>query len=483
MKYAMDVKVNLKPVFSSIVHTGWWEGPCRVGTVEEGAPEVERELAKKQFETWKKKLQDNIDSTRCNILEPVYLEFNESFVVSDSEFAKLEKENDKTDIYLITYRVPGIEKLGKPVSMINLGPTSVDLVAYYTDIGLEAYMAHDFEEYNAVLTRLQVKKAVKNTSMLILSNTENVPVSVNSSISDLPGLFTRYGITNHRRPFKEVFDYIDKTPVDDEIKAQAKELIANAKKCNVTEEYLCNDLRMFHAVRKMLNDYQCNAFTIPCKELCACQLPQKYKVIPCMTHALNKDDRIPSACEEDINVLLAMIMMMYLTRKSIYMGNPVLVPAGSKTPEQLGMPKLLEKAGLVFDHDVLEIHHAVPPRKMNGFDEKMQDYEIEHFTTQGWGSHYQIDMAEKKDQIVTFARFNRRGDKMIVARAKTLGCEFRPVYCSPAVYYDVEGGVREFRNALAYGGYGHHLAVVYGDYVKDLQELGKVVGFEVEYFH
>ncbi len=31
MKYAMDVKVNLKPVFSNLVHTDWWEGPCRVG--------------------------------------------------------------------------------------------------------------------------------------------------------------------------------------------------------------------------------------------------------------------------------------------------------------------------------------------------------------------------------------------------------------------------------------------------------------------
>ena len=31
MKYAMDVKVNLKPIFSNLVHTDWWEGPCRVG--------------------------------------------------------------------------------------------------------------------------------------------------------------------------------------------------------------------------------------------------------------------------------------------------------------------------------------------------------------------------------------------------------------------------------------------------------------------
>ena len=66
---------------------------------------------------------------------------------------------------------------------------------------------------------------------------------------------------------------------------------------------------------------------------------------------------------------------------------------------------------------------------------------------------------------------------------ETLGCEFRPVYCSPAVYYEVEGGAREFRQALAKGGYGHHQAIIYGNHVKELQELGEIVGFEVEVFH
>ena len=56
------------------------------------------------------------------------------------------------------------------------------------------------------------------------------------------------------------------------------------------------------------------------------------------------------------------------------------------------------------------------------------------------------------------------------------------VYCSPAVYYEVEGGAREFRQALAKGGYGHHQAIIYGNHVKELQELGEIVGFEVEVF-
>ena len=237
-----------------------------------------------------------------------------------------------------------------------------------------------------------------------------------------------------------------------------------ADKVDITEEYLCSDLRYFHAVRKMMERYDCNAFTTPCKELCASRLPQKNKCVPCITHSLNKDDRIPSACEEDLTVWMAM-MMMYLTRRSVFMGNPVLVPAGSKTLEQLGMPRLLTQPGRVFDHDVLEIHHAVPVRRMRGFDQPEQRYELTHFTTQGWGAHYHVDMAEEEGQVVTFGRFNRQGTKMMVAVGHTLGCEFRPVYCSPAVYYEVEGGAREFRQGVPPGigkgrlrtSPGHHL--------------------------
>ena len=120
MKYAMDVKVNLKPIFSNLVHTDWWEGPCRVGPMEEGTPEFERRVGKEQFKIWYQELQNNLDLTRCNLMDPVYMEFDESFVMRDSEFDKLMPENHQVDLYLITYRVPGIERLNKPVSMINL---------------------------------------------------------------------------------------------------------------------------------------------------------------------------------------------------------------------------------------------------------------------------------------------------------------------------------------------------------------------------
>mgnify|MGYP006900175041 CR=1 FL=1 len=97
------------------------------------------------------------------------------------------------------------------------------------------------------------------------------------------------------------------------------------------------------------------------------------------------------------------------------------------------------------------------------------------------GRHYHVDMQRRKDRWLPLAALTA-GYQMMVAVGHTLGCEFRPVYCSPAVYYEVEGGAREFRQALAKGGYGHHQAIIYGNHVKELQELGEIVGFEVEVF-
>ena len=140
-------------------------------------------------------------------------------------------------------------------------------------------MAHDYEEYNRILTCLQVRKAVANTKILILSNSEQTPASVNTSCCDLVSLFTQYGIRHNRIDFRQVFNYFDEIPADEGIHQEARALMEGADKVDITEEHLCSDLRYFHAVRRMMERYDCNAFTTPCKELCASRLPQKNKCV------------------------------------------------------------------------------------------------------------------------------------------------------------------------------------------------------------
>ena len=481
MKKAIDVKINVKPIFANRVHTAIWEGPCRVGDPRYLSPEYEIRTGREQCKVWYKQLKENISSEYANVLEPVYIEFCENFYVSDEQFDLLKPDLEETDVFLMTYRVPGLERLGKPMSMINRGPTPIDLGAYYADIGKEFYFGYDYEEYNEILKLLRVRKAIRNTKILVLTTGEQAPVSVASSNPDLFGLNLKYGIRGARRSMKDVFGVMDKIDVDDITSPIADEIISNAGSVGVSKEYMMNDLRYCEAVKAMMEELGCNAFTTACMELCASRLPMQYKCTPCLTHSLLKDSGIPTACEEDINAWMAVMVLMYLSGKSVFMGNASLVKPHKRPEEDLHVSRLVSGSAEGFDEYALEIRHSVPGRKMEGFDKKDMPYDVGQFTFEGWGSKIQIDMANAETKTVTIGRFSRDGSSMIITRGEILGCAYHTYGCSPDVYYKTEGGAREFVHELAEGGYGHHLAVVYGDYADEIKALGKIVGFKVEH--
>ena len=476
MKRALDVKVSLKPVFANVVHTDVWEGPCRVGTPEELSPVYERRAGKEQFLVWKEQLEEELGDC-AEILEPVYIEYDESFVVADSELAKLEPDIARVDLFLMTYRVPGIEKFRKPVSLIDRGPSGIDIVGFYRSEGLEAYLAHEFDEYRELLACLQVRKAIANTKILILSASDQFPVSVNTSNSDLYGLFTRYGLRTRRMSFRSVFDEMEKANGEDNL-AEAESIRGGAENASIETGFIARDLKFRNAVRRIMERFDCNAFTTACKELCASRYPMRYQCTPCLTHSMFKDEGIPSACEEDLNVLMAMIVFMYWTKQAAFMGNPMLILPGANLLSDMQMTRIVYGPES-FEKEILEIRHAVPPTRMRGLDREPMPYELGSFTHAGWGTKFQVNMAEGGTDTVTIGRFDRTGKKMIIAVGKIVGCAYRDDECSPALYLDLEGGARAYRHRLAEESFGHHQAVVYGDHREALKKLAKVVGFEL----
>ena len=77
LKHAMDVKVNVRPIFSNVVHTAVWEGPCRVGRPEILSPEYESRAGKEEFKSWKKTVVEGI-CAEANVLEPLYIPMKSS---------------------------------------------------------------------------------------------------------------------------------------------------------------------------------------------------------------------------------------------------------------------------------------------------------------------------------------------------------------------------------------------------------------------
>ncbi len=451
MKRAMDEKLVIRPVVGCLTHTHFWEGPCRAGHAEDMTPEAENAAADRTFAE-SVALLGGI--TAPVTLKPaVDVRYTERFVVPEETFAKISEELDEVDYILaMSWRIPKLERLKKPVIVLQNGNEGIDFAAYGRSIGLEVHVCMDLKDLNELLHLLWVRKVVSHTRALVLTAGALPTFGMQSLIRDPEVLRTRYGFEVVKLPFQDIFPFMDQV-TDEEAKPIAEKVLAEATDVKVRPDWFVNDIRYYLAAKKMMEFYGCNAFSTACHELCVSEIPQNRKFTPCTCHSLLKDEGIPSGCEEDLNALLAMTIMQAMAWRPAFMGNP-----NMETDE------------------LLRIHHAVPARCMNGYGTKPLQYKLWAFTGQGFGGKMQIDFTENDSDYVTLTRFNPAGDTISVKTGKVLRTEFDDVYCSPYYYIQMDDA-RRFMHHLA--DFGHHQVLVFGDWRKQLRDLGELMGFSV----
>lgn len=448
---AMKKQYTIRPLVGFLQHSAFWEGPCRAGKFENLQPEAEREWAKKYMEDIKRTLKEI--RPEIKVLEPIAVPYLENLTVSEEIWNRIEENLEQVDAFVVfCFRVPKLERYRKTTIVFSNGNEGADLCAYNRSIGVEAYNAIDMADLNEILHDLWVRKCVAGTRALILTAGQVPTYGVQSNIRDLEYLRRQYGFEAVKLPFKDIFPYMDRA---DEAKAReiAGALLANAKETKVNPDYFINDIKYYLAAREMMEFHGCNAFSTACIELCASRIPQERKFTPCTCHSLLKAEGIPSVCEEDLNAMMAMMVLMYGCGRSAFMGNPFLQ-----------------------SEEILSIHHAVPALKMNGFDQPDLDYSMWAFTGQGFGGKMQIAFEQNQEQYVTFGRFNPAGNRMIIKRGEVVRSEFREYYCSPHYYIRLENG-REYMHNLA--DFGHHQVLVFGDQRAVVKRIAKYMGFEV----
>ena len=465
MNEVFNLKVKIKPVLPILIHSGVYEGPCRVGDEKTLDPEFERLQARKNFERFCKEVRSRLIEDG-ELLDPAVIEWGEDWIIPEEEIAKLDRDSTDVDFYLIANasltQHPSVEiarRYRKPI--VKIGQiSSVDISAYLRSRGMEGYALIDIEELNRFVRLFKVKKSLTNTRILVVDAGNLLPVGVVSSVWDLEDIKMRLGIDYKRISASEVFNEMDRVIRDEVEQKRAEEitnrLVRNADKVHMKEEYIRKSVNFYLAAKNLMMKYKCNAFVIPCFELCVKRIPAEKKVTFCLAHSLLKDEGYPSACEGDISVLLAMIVLMYLSRKSVYMGNSYMVDK---------------------ERDIIAVHHDVPGLKMKGLDGAELPYEIRNFTMGGWGATLRYDFSRDKGEVVTLARFNPTATKLFVARGEIVGCGgFNEVGCSLRAEIKVRDARDFFHKEMDFG---HHLAMVYGDYTDDLKYLGELVGFRV----
>ena len=496
-----DVQLAIKPVFSPIIHSDIWEGPCRPSTgrkKNQGNAETadnerspfwslaegrtpEQEMADAQ-ETMKvlPGLLNTIPNPEYKMLEPVMVKYSEDFRIRPEELAKLEPDMDKTDIFLVvgsntynnTATVIG-ETFKKPVVIMGPGTVNPDASAYLKARGLEGYSVFiDFQELNHLALLLKTRKVFQQTSILSVSNRDLPPVPIRSCIWDLDMLKDRFGIEVHFVSYPEFTNEMEKVINSKEWSGRAQEraeqLIQNAEETHIDKQHVKRSFEFYYAVKNLMQKYGCNAFTVECFDLCASRLAEKYQIAPCLVHTLLKDEGIASACEGDFNALLAMRLLMSVSKKSSFMGNPW---ASADMYNYMTVSK-----------DRFVINHSVPGIKMAGYNKPDSPYHLRHFVESGWGTKAMVDFMQFEEKTVTLARINPLATKIYLAKGEVVDCTgFNTgnlIGCSLAVHIKVSD-TRKTLHKL--DEFGSHLSMVYGDYTREIRELADMMDMEVVY--
>jgi len=465
----IDVKVNVKPVFAFLSHHGYTEGPCRTGTPEQLAPATERKYAQQAYADMMAQLTGL--SPIAHVLDPVMIEHGDDWVIQEEEYSKLDKDAEAVDMFWITgmslnqfVAVKVGERYKKPVAMFGSEfdpalPMGIDAASHLRSKGLEAYVSIGMEEFNELLTLLQVRKALRQTRVLRV--TEGKFDNVNGNLLDLSPFKQRLGIDVVDIPIEAfvverdaIYRGLEGRQIADETAAA---LVKNAQGVHIDTEYVANDILFYLTAKTLMEKHRCNAFTINCFEICPDErLAAERKNVPCLTHSLLKDQGLASACEGDIGALSAIMLLQSLAKKTVYMGNLYLV----NRQEQLIM-----------------ILHDVPGLKLKGYDAPDVPYDLRNFTIGGWGTTVRYDFSQDKGQEVTIARVSPSADKIIITKGEIVDCGgFDTPSCTLRAVIRVKDAVDFFHKAADFG---NHSAMVYGDYRHQIRALAEMIPLEV----
>jgi len=452
----IDTKVKVKPIFGILIHRNNEEGPCRFGSKEELDPKMDEIRGEKSFKRFCSDVKKNL-SEKTEMLNPVSIKFKDNWIIKEEEFRKLESDSEKVDLYLVGgnghLHFPGAtigERYKEPVALIGDTFCPANLRAE----NLESYGLLDYSELNHLISLLQIRKALKNTRILRVLDREISPGIINTHIG-LKYIKEKFGMDYKDVPIEELAEEIDKVD-QKKVEEITDRLIEGAEKVHMERKYIIPSVSFYLGVKNLMREYSCNAFTTDCFEICPDgRVTSKIKAVPCLAHSLLKDEGIPSACEGDISALLTMVVLMCISKKSIYMGNLYL----SSTK------------------NIMRFGHNVPGLKMKGFDKPDLPYEIRNFTVSGWGVTIHYDFSQDKGEKIIIARFNPLADKILVIKGEIEKCDgFGEIGCRLVALVKVRDSIDIFHKSCDFG---RHFTMVYGDYIKEIKELGKIMNFEV----
>lgn len=130
----------------------------------------------------------------------------------------------------------------------------------------------------------------------------------------------RWGVVYKDIPLERIYQYYEQI-TDDEVGEACVTLAAKALACReATPEDLIKAMRLYRAVKKVVEEDNLNALTLSCFRMI-----EQVGTTGCLALALLNDEGIIAGCEGDLQSIFTMLSVKVLTGKSAFMTNPSLI--------------------------------------------------------------------------------------------------------------------------------------------------------------
>ncbi len=501
---AMDVKLNVRPVFVGFQHLYFFEGPCRFGVGDQLQPEFDTLMNQESYQAFITEVQDNVPQDIIHIMDPIYVETTDEWIYKNEIFETMMQDNEHVDLYLLAVGIGGLEvipefamRCKKPLAV---RPTECcmnpGLAPGIRSRGGEYYATRTWKDLETVLRALRIRKVLRCTTVLTATRFDTNAKFNSDVFNSFELVREKLGVNFRSYNVHELMDQLQLYPEGGnhttpgrmtpnltqeditEASRLADEMIAGAKEVVIDKSYLEKSIQAYLVVKKIMEQRGCNAFTVPCPDLCSTRRINEQKVTFCLTHSLMMEEGIPSACDSDVNALISMAVLIALSKKAPFMGNTNVMPIVDgkiDTMAHFDMRSLEDVKDL---NNLYNSAHSTPSRKFKGLDKENSDYSIRYFAhEQKFGAVLRYDFKQDIGQEITLLRFSPDVKKMLVGKATIVsGGGYDLNNCNGVVVFRVEDQKKFFDAQCEVG---LHLPFVYGDYTEELCELGKMLDIDV----
>jgi len=388
-------------------------------------------------------------------------EIDEPVLVEDKDcLEELQSRIQESQVHVIAvFRIggnarkifPSLARLGKPVIVYRSGLLAVDGAAYLRAQGLVAFAANSYGQLKRATKLLRAHQAFKRMKALVLTTPPLEPPYSSSVLASAwsPKLIEeKLGVKLIVTPIDEAIKTARRIEPS-EIRQAMTWLKGKAVEISVPDDSLERSVRLYLALKRLLDKYDANAVTINCFD----PVLSYEKTTPCVAVSLLNSEGIPAACEADISGLLSVAALMYISETGVFIGNLWMNENGN-----------------------LMISHDVPPVKLYGFYNPLAKFSLKDF--HGSNDGVSLYMEIPRGAKVTMTRIDPTLTKALIVKATVTG-SYDGIACRQTL--ELKTGKAEIISRLRER-YGHHFALALNDHADELTSLCELLGLEPEVF-